>query len=71
MSAPLSTHSRRRGTTRELLGIALPMVVSQGSWAVMVFCDRLFLAYLGPEHMAAAMAGGVAAFFTNEISSQE
>ena len=53
-----------RSTTRELLDIALPMVVSQGSFAVMVFCDRMFLAFLGPEFMAAAMAGGVSAFFT-------
>lgn len=55
------------GTTRELLHIALPMVVSQGSFAVMVFCDRLFLSFLGPEYMAAAMAGGVAAFFTHAL----
>ncbi len=56
-----------RGTTRELLDIAIPMVVSQGSFAVMVFCDRLFLSFLGPEHVAAAMAGGVASFFTTSL----
>ena len=64
MNAPPAAQAPVRGTTRELLDIALPMVVSQGSWAVMVFCDRFFLSYLGPEHMAAAMAGGVASFFT-------
>ena len=64
MDATLPTHKRDRSTTLELLDIALPMVVSQGSWALMVFCDRLFLSYLGPEYMAAAMAGGVSAFFT-------
>ena len=64
MNAPMPAQTPTRGTTRELLNIALPMVVSHGSWAVMVFCDRLFLSYLGPEYMAAAMAGGVAAFFT-------
>jgi MATE family multidrug resistance protein len=53
-----------RGTTRELFDLALPMVVSQGSFAVMVFCDRFFLSFLGPEYMAAAMGGGVASFFT-------
>jgi len=53
-----------QGTTRELFKLALPMVVSQGSYAVMVFCDRLFLSYLGPEYMAAAMGGGVASYFT-------
>ena len=59
--------SSARGTTRELLDIALPMVVSQGSFAVMVFCDRFFLSFLGPEHVAAAMAGGVASFFTTSL----
>ena len=53
-----------RGTTRELLDLALPMVVSQGSFAIMVFCDRWFLSFLGPEYMSAAMGGGVASFFT-------
>ena len=40
------------------------MVVSQGSYAVMVFCDRLFMSLLGPEYMSATMGGGVAAFFS-------
>ncbi len=62
MNAPQPTTPRN--TTRELLHIAIPMVVSQGSFAVMVFCDRLFLSFLGPQYMAAAMAGGVAGFFT-------
>ncbi len=62
MNAPQAVAPR--STTRELLHIAIPMVVSQGSFAVMVFCDRLFLSFLGPEYMAAAMAGGVAMFFT-------
>ncbi len=65
-AAPPAT-TPTRGTTRELLDIALPMVVSQGSFAVMVFCDRLFLSFLGPEHVAAAMAGGVASFFTSSL----
>ena len=53
-----------KGTTRELFDLALPMVVSQGSYALMVFVDRWFLSMLGPEHMAASMGGGVAAFFS-------
>jgi MATE family multidrug resistance protein len=55
---------QKRGMTRELLDLALPMVVSQGSFAVMVFCDRLFLSLIGPEHMSASMGGGVASFFS-------
>lgn len=56
--------SPARGTARELFDLALPMVVSQGSYALMVFIDRLFLSMLGPEYMSAAMGGGVASFFT-------
>ena len=55
---------KARGTTRELFDLALPMVVSQGSFAVMVFCDRFFLSWLGPVYMSAAMGGGVASFFS-------
>jgi multidrug resistance protein, MATE family len=53
-----------RADLRQLLDISLPMVVSQGSFAAMVFADRLFLSLIDPLHMAAAMGGGVAAFFT-------
>jgi len=50
--------------TRELFDLALPMMVSQGSYVAMVFCDRLFLSLLGPEYMSAAMGGGMASFFS-------
>jgi MATE family multidrug resistance protein len=53
-----------RGAARELLQLALPMMVSQGSFALMVFCDRWFMSLLGPEYMSAAMGGGVASFFS-------
>jgi len=48
---------------RELMRISLPMVVSQGAFAVMVFTDRLFMAQFDAAHIAAALGGGVAAFF--------
>jgi MATE family multidrug resistance protein len=50
-------------TLRELFRLAIPMVVSQGAFAVMIFCDRWFLSFLDATHMAAAMGGGVAWFF--------
>jgi MATE family multidrug resistance protein len=50
-------------TLRELLRLSLPMVVSQGAFAVMVFTDRLFMSYIDAAHIAAALGGGVAAFF--------
>lgn len=50
------------GGLREMLAIALPMVVSQGCETVMIFTDRLFLSRLGPVTMSAAMAGGLSSF---------
>jgi len=49
-------------TLRELLRLALPMVVSQGAFAAMVFTDRLFMSYIDAAHIAAALGGGVASF---------
>lgn len=48
---------------RELVEIAVPMVVSQGAFAVMIFTDRLFMSQISPTHMAASLGGGVASFF--------
>lgn len=53
----------RFNTLRELWRLSLPMVVSQGAFALMVFTDRLFMSYLDSAHIAAALGGGVAAFF--------
>ena len=50
-------------TLREMARLSLPMVVNHGSFAVMVFSDRWFLAQIDSVHVAAAMGGGVAMFF--------
>ena len=50
-------------TLRELLRLSLPMVVSQGSFAVMIFTDRWFMSHLDAAHIAATMGGGVAFAF--------
>ncbi|BCR05661.1 MATE family efflux transporter [Desulfuromonas versatilis] len=50
------------GGMREMLAIALPMVVSHGCETLLIFTDRLFLSRLGPEQMSAAMAGGLTSF---------
>jgi MATE family multidrug resistance protein len=51
-------------TLSRLIRMALPMVISQGAFAIMIFTDRWFLAQLSPTHMAAALGGGVAWYFT-------
>jgi MATE family multidrug resistance protein len=43
------------------------MVISQGAFAVMVFTDRWFLAQIDAVHIASAMGGGVAAFFSMSL----
>lgn len=58
----LTRHFSRR-TTVELVRLAVPMVVSQGTFAVMIFTDRYFMSQIDPVHMAAALGGGVASFF--------
>lgn len=50
---------KRPGGIRELLVLALPMMVSTASDGVMTFTDRLFLARLGPDAMNAALGGGL------------
>lgn len=52
-----------KATLQELTRLALPMVVSQGAFAVMVFTDRIFMSSLDAAHIAAALGGGVASFF--------
>ncbi|MGH1373438.1 MAG: MATE family efflux transporter [Cellvibrionaceae bacterium] len=50
-----------RETLSMLLAIALPMIVSQSTYAVMIFTDRYFMSLIGPTHVAATLGGGVAA----------
>ncbi|MEM1111822.1 MAG: MATE family efflux transporter [Pseudomonadota bacterium] len=47
---------------RELFVLALPMVVSQGALAAMVFIDRYFMSRIDAVHIAAALGGGVSYF---------
>ena len=54
----------KQQTMVELLRLALPMVVSQGAFAVMIFTDRYFMSQIDPVHMAAALGGGVASLFS-------
>jgi MATE family multidrug resistance protein len=46
----------------EVLGIALPLIVSTGTWSVQHFVDRMFLTWYSPEAIAAAMPAGILSF---------
>jgi len=62
MQKPLEKHLVGPGGIREMLVIALPMVVSSACDTVMIFTDRLFLSRVGPQQMSAAMGGGLTSF---------
>ena len=49
-----------RGNIRDVMIVALPMLLSMSFDTLMTFADRLFLAKLSPELMNAALAGGSA-----------
>lgn len=48
------------GGIKELITLALPMIVSTACDGVMTFTDRLFLARVNPEQMNAVMGGAIA-----------
>ncbi|MDR0780538.1 MAG: MATE family efflux transporter [Pseudomonadales bacterium] len=54
-------------TLKALLSLCVPMIISQGAFALMIVCARYFLAQISPAHMAAAMGGGMAWFFTYSL----
>jgi MATE family multidrug resistance protein len=51
---------RGEGGGREVLALAYPLILSQMSFTIQVFVDRLFLTWYSPE----AVAGAVTALFT-------
>jgi MATE family multidrug resistance protein len=50
------------GGFREVLAIALPMVIGSSAFTVMQFCDRLFLAWHSDLAIQAAMPAGLLSF---------
>ncbi len=47
-----------------LIKLAVPMIISQGAMALMIFTDRYFMSHISPLHMTASLGGGVTSFFT-------
>ncbi len=50
------------GGYRELLTLAVPLILSTGAWSVQHFVDRMFLTWYSPEAIAAAMPAGILNF---------
>jgi multidrug resistance protein, MATE family len=57
----MHTYLNGRGGIKEILAIALPMVVSMAADILMAFTDRIFLAKISTDHMNAAMGGSLGA----------
>ncbi len=57
-----STWWRRPCGGRDVLAVALPLVISTGSWSLMHFVDRMFLLWHDTEAMAASMPAGLTHF---------
>ncbi|HHO75665.1 MAG TPA: MATE family efflux transporter [Deltaproteobacteria bacterium] len=57
-------HGRWRGEGggREVLRVAIPLVLSTSAWSVQHFVDRMFLVWYAPEAIAAAMPAGILNF---------
>ena len=47
------------GGYAELLRIAIPLILSTGSWSLQQFIDRMFLTWYSPNAIAAAMPAGL------------
>jgi MATE family multidrug resistance protein len=52
------------GSLRELLPVAVPMVLSSASEMLMIFTDRAFLSHYSRPLMNASMGGGLASFLS-------
>ncbi len=50
------------GGYRQLLAIALPLVLSNGAYAIQQFVDRMFLAWFSPSAVAATTPAGILNF---------
>ena len=50
------------GGYREVLVIAIPLILSTATWSIQHFVDRMFLAWYSPETIAAAMPAGMLHF---------
>ena len=53
---------RSEGGYREVLIVAIPLILSTATWSVQHFVDRMFLTWYSPEAIAAAMPAGMLNF---------
>ncbi|MEE4351950.1 MAG: MATE family efflux transporter [Desulfatiglans sp.] len=55
------------GGYSEVLEIAIPLIISTGTWSVLHFVDRMFLSWYSQETIAAAMPAGLLSFTITSV----
>ena len=63
----LKTRWNDPGGYREVLVIAIPLILSTATWSIQHFVDRMFLTWYSPEAIAAAMPAGMLNFSMTSI----
>ena len=63
----LKNRWRSEGGYREVLIVAIPLILSTATWSVQHFVDRMFLTWYSPEAIAAAMPAGMLNFSMTSI----
>ncbi len=63
----LKTRWNCPGGYREVLVIAIPLILSTATWSIQHFVDRMFLTWYSPEAIAAAMPAGMLNFSMTSI----
>ncbi|MFH1006986.1 MAG: MATE family efflux transporter [Candidatus Latescibacterota bacterium] len=58
----ISTRWQSEAGYRQVLTMAIPLILSTGAWSVQHFVDRMFLTWYAPEAIAAAMPAGMLNF---------
>jgi multidrug resistance protein, MATE family len=62
MIASIRRRWRAEGGYRQVLGLAVPLILSTGSWSLQGFINRMFLIWHSPESLAAAMPASMVNF---------
>ena len=58
---------RSEGGYKELLAIAVPLIISTAAWSIQSFIDRMFLFWYSPEAASSALSGGMMAFTVQSL----
>lgn len=59
---PIILKWKEPGGYREILVMAVPLIISTGSWSIQSFIDRMFLSWYSTDAIAAAMPAGILNF---------